>query len=401
MEDTPSVHNALISRNLGKLWREQPEEVKKPFHIEAKRLRLQHMRDFPDYKYKPKKKVKTVIKEEGLKLMEYTSPIVVPADQTNPLKKAKKRKTSKLFPPVASTQQSLSSVVASNRVPPLPVIKIEKASLPPPSQVKIRRNPTSKVSPTSFSLPVVSGQRKQQVTFVHPQTPPLVTFQPNQQCGTITFGPGQNPVNANQDGCRQQVAPQAHLPQIFLLSPVPSSDLCSHTAVPTSSSFYQLQPNTTYNVYQTPHQQPVPPQHQNNLKPPPYYSSVNATNDIRADNVYGEEDAVNDIMEIVDNELKNDHQPSFTPAFTPDDNFDHSLTQPQHVVPSLQAQDPITDEVTIDDDVIQYQDYHPTPDPPSYGNEFFKVRLRFHVCFPKIGDTFKQKIERTKYPNKT
>jgi len=380
MEDTPSVHNALISRNLGKLWREQPEEVKKPFHIEAKRLRLQHMRDFPDYKYKPKKKVKTVIKEEGLKLMEYTSPIAVPAEQTNSPKKAKKRKTSKVFPPVESPQQSLSSVVTSNRVPPLPVIKIEKASLPPPSQVKIRRNPTSRVSSTSFSLPVVSSPRKQQMTLVHPQTQPLVTFQPNQQYGTITFAPGHNQSSANQSNvCRQQAVPQTHLPQIFLLSPVQSSDSCNSTAVPTSSSsFYQLQPNTTYNVYQTPphQQQPVPPQqYQNNVKPPPYCSSANAANNVRADDVYGEEDAVNDIMEIVDNELKNDHhqQSSFSPAFAPDDNLDHSTSQSHHAVPALQPQDPINDDVTIDDDVIQYQDYHhAVPEQPSYDSGFFK-----------------------------
>lgn len=58
MQKTPDVHNAEISRNLGKLWREQPESQKMPYMIEAERLRLQHMRDHPDYKYKPKKKSK-------------------------------------------------------------------------------------------------------------------------------------------------------------------------------------------------------------------------------------------------------------------------------------------------------------------------------------------------------
>nr|NP_001122334.1 HMG transcription factor SoxC [Ciona intestinalis]XP_009858901.1 HMG transcription factor SoxC isoform X1 [Ciona intestinalis]BAE06706.1 transcription factor protein [Ciona intestinalis] len=58
MEKTPELHNAEISRNLGRIWREQADSIKRPFLIEAERLRLQHMCDYPDYKYKPKKKAK-------------------------------------------------------------------------------------------------------------------------------------------------------------------------------------------------------------------------------------------------------------------------------------------------------------------------------------------------------
>lgn len=55
----PEIHNAEISKRLGKLWRELPEEQKGPYKAEAERLRLLHLKQYPDYKYRPKKKIKT------------------------------------------------------------------------------------------------------------------------------------------------------------------------------------------------------------------------------------------------------------------------------------------------------------------------------------------------------
>ncbi len=57
-EHTPDMHNAEISKQLGKRWRELPDAEKEPFISEAERLRLLHMREYPDYKYKPRKKPK-------------------------------------------------------------------------------------------------------------------------------------------------------------------------------------------------------------------------------------------------------------------------------------------------------------------------------------------------------
>ena len=54
----PDAHNAEISKNLGKKWRSLTEEEKKPALDEAERLRLLHQKEYPDYKYKPKKKSK-------------------------------------------------------------------------------------------------------------------------------------------------------------------------------------------------------------------------------------------------------------------------------------------------------------------------------------------------------
>ena len=54
----PDSHNAEISKNLGKTWRTLSEEERQPFIDEAERLRLLHQKEYPDYKYKPKKKPK-------------------------------------------------------------------------------------------------------------------------------------------------------------------------------------------------------------------------------------------------------------------------------------------------------------------------------------------------------
>ena len=52
----PDMHNAEISRRLGKLWRILPDIEKQPYVEESERLRVLHMKQYPDYKYRPRKR---------------------------------------------------------------------------------------------------------------------------------------------------------------------------------------------------------------------------------------------------------------------------------------------------------------------------------------------------------
>ncbi|KAL1420391.1 hypothetical protein MTO96_024219 [Rhipicephalus appendiculatus] len=57
-EQQPDMHNAEISKRLGMRWKMLTDQERKPYIEEADRLRLLHMQEYPDYKYRPRKKVK-------------------------------------------------------------------------------------------------------------------------------------------------------------------------------------------------------------------------------------------------------------------------------------------------------------------------------------------------------
>ena len=58
------MHNSEISRRLGVDWKLLNDEQKRPFIDEAKRLRALHMKEHPDYKYRPRRKPKSLIKKD-------------------------------------------------------------------------------------------------------------------------------------------------------------------------------------------------------------------------------------------------------------------------------------------------------------------------------------------------
>ena len=61
-QENPKMHNSEISRRLGLEWKQLTDEQKQPYVDEAKRIRAEHMREHPDYKYKPRRRNKTALK---------------------------------------------------------------------------------------------------------------------------------------------------------------------------------------------------------------------------------------------------------------------------------------------------------------------------------------------------
>jgi len=173
IELNPDAHNAEISKNLGKKWRTLTDDERQPFVDEAERLRQLHLKEYPDYKYKPKKKSKypppgqKQIQSEGskrlrkLKTSSYR-PVSQPVTQQTPRPKREKltlmiKKTvdrgSSVYQ-LAPAGQSCSpvKVPTSPTLSPVDSICFYEDSFKPPQMSPITRGHNS-MDPLTLSTP--------------------------------------------------------------------------------------------------------------------------------------------------------------------------------------------------------------------------------------------------------
>ncbi|OXA63272.1 putative transcription factor SOX-14 [Folsomia candida] len=161
-EKSPDIHNAEISKRLGREWKMLLESERKAYIDEAERLRVLHAQEYPDYKYRPKKRSKSGSEsacsspaQSPAKSPRKVSRICIDSrDVTTPRKKAARSKSFAACqsPGISSTfetpkKQTVSHMNAFSRTS-----SISSPGSPPLNRIHIVTSTIKTPPPESFNV---------------------------------------------------------------------------------------------------------------------------------------------------------------------------------------------------------------------------------------------------------
>ena len=132
------MHNAAISKQLGSAWKQLSHDERLPYIIESQRLKRVHKQQYPDYKYRPKKRCRTS-KEES------DPPVII-----------RKQAVSTPISRPSSPAVILTCTTTSPPSPPKPVLT---ATPLPKTAVPLSLNTKTKSAPTSSQKTTTTSSR--------------------------------------------------------------------------------------------------------------------------------------------------------------------------------------------------------------------------------------------------
>ncbi len=81
-QENPRMHNSELSKKLGAEWKNLSDADKRPYIDEAKKIREMHMVEFPDYRYRPRRKPKNPFKSGRMTAGSAYSLTSIPSSST-------------------------------------------------------------------------------------------------------------------------------------------------------------------------------------------------------------------------------------------------------------------------------------------------------------------------------